>query len=443
MAQSEILGLFGLTPEAYQQSQRAADERAALQYAQLDPMSAARMGFFQVGQGLGRGISSLLGVEDPQLQKISQLQAIAKDIDYSDPLSIKSAVESLAKVDPASAMRLSQFGQDLMFKQSQIAKNLQPAKLTGDERYLSIINNVDSLIRAGRPVPDELLAQANMASQMLAKPRTYFDAATGQSVSVPATDPSKAYPQLFEEFKKRGMGLTLTPSVTQATEGNLPAGSQRRIAEIEGSLTKLGQSQIDLNGFLNALRNNEVQYDATANTFDFLGSILPPAFGFKEQGNQVKKDEINRALKERVNTLLLQAKGTQTEGDAQRASDLIADKFTYLSQQRMIGAINSVIKAENKLKNELETEAQSLRQRGQPERPAEQPGAPTPRPTTPTARQPTPLPQPTPSPQPKPAVRLSDDQKIELFINRNTKNGVGPTKEEARNFLRSRGLLTE
>ena len=98
MAQSEILGLFGLTPEAYQQSQRAADERAALQYAQLDPMSAARMGFFQAGQGIGRGVGSLLGVEDPQLQMIAQQQQILRNVDQNDPESIAAGARMAAEM---------------------------------------------------------------------------------------------------------------------------------------------------------------------------------------------------------------------------------------------------------------------------------------------------------------------------------------------------------
>lgn len=108
MAQSEILGLFGLTPEAYQQSQRAADERAALQYAQLDPMSAARMGFFQAGQGLGRGIGSLLGVEDPQLRMIAQQQQILRNVDQNDPESIAAGARMAAEMgNPRLAAALS------------------------------------------------------------------------------------------------------------------------------------------------------------------------------------------------------------------------------------------------------------------------------------------------------------------------------------------------
>jgi hypothetical protein len=129
MAQSEILGLFGLTPEAYQQSQRAADERAALQYAQLDPMSAARMGFFQAGQGIGRGVGSLLGVEDPQLQMIAQQQQILRNVDQNDPESIAAGARMAAEMgNPRLAAALGELQRKTMESKALVAQREAAAK---------------------------------------------------------------------------------------------------------------------------------------------------------------------------------------------------------------------------------------------------------------------------------------------------------------------------
>lgn len=129
MAQSEILGLFGLTPEAYQQSQRAADERAALQYAQLDPMSAARMGFFQAGQGIGRGVGSLLGVEDPQLQMIAQQQQILRNVDQNDPESIAAGARMAAEMgNPRLAAALGDLQRRTVESQALVAQREAAAR---------------------------------------------------------------------------------------------------------------------------------------------------------------------------------------------------------------------------------------------------------------------------------------------------------------------------
>jgi hypothetical protein len=187
-----------------------------------------------------------------------------------------------------------------------------------------------------------------------------------------ATDPSKAFPLAYKEMGATTEGGATTvpkPTVQQATAGNIPAASQKEIGEIAASLTKLENSAPELDSFLKSLINKEVVYNATSNTLDILGATVLPALGLKEQGSQVKKDEIKRALTERVNTLLLMAKGTQTEGDAERAKDQIASTTTFLSQARMIGAIEGLQRAEKKLEKELLAKRSSLQSQGRPEAP--------------------------------------------------------------------------
>lgn len=122
MAQDSIIGgLFGLTPEMYQRSQAEEDQKAAMQFAQLSPLQQASAGFYSAGMGLGRGIGTLLGVEDPQLQMIAQQQQILKNVDPNDPESIAAGARMASEMGNAQlAMSLSAFSRDLMQKQSQI-----------------------------------------------------------------------------------------------------------------------------------------------------------------------------------------------------------------------------------------------------------------------------------------------------------------------------------
>ncbi len=97
MAQDSIVGgLFGLTPEMYQRSQQAADQQEAMQFAQLSPFQQASAGFYSAGRGLGRGIGTLLGAEDPQLQMIAQQQQILRNVDPNDPESLAQAARVAA-----------------------------------------------------------------------------------------------------------------------------------------------------------------------------------------------------------------------------------------------------------------------------------------------------------------------------------------------------------
>ena len=381
MAESMVAGLFGLTPQAYQNQQYNQDLKRGIELAALSPGAAAQAGLqASVGQ-LGRGIAGAMGIEDPQLKMISARQQIMSQLDQSDPESLLKGAQMFAQAgDQQAAMALAQYARQaqessskIALQQAQTLKALQPEKLTGDERYIQALRIVETKLQKGeKPTPTEL-ANANISGQMLSKPRSYLDQASGQMITQAATDPSKAFPLAYKEMGATTEGGATTvpkPTVQKATAGNIPAGSQAEIGNIQASLAKLENSAPELESFLQSLKTEEVKFNATSNTLDLLGATVLPAFGFKEQGGQVKKDEIKRALTERVNTLLLMAKGTQTEGDAERAKDQIASTTTFLSQARMIGAIEGLQRAEKKLERELLAKRTSLQSQGKAPEPS-------------------------------------------------------------------------
>ena len=433
-----VQSLFGITPEMYQQSQQARADAQALQYAQLTPFQQANYaigrGANMLGGAIGRG---LLGVEDPQMKLISARQQIMSQTDQSDPKSLASAAKQLNAIgDTQGAMALTDYirkaqesAGKIALQNAQLLKAMQPAKLTGDERYIENLRIVETKLQNNEKPTLTELANANISGQMLSKPRSYFDQASGQMVTQAATDPSKAFPLAYKQMgatTEDGVTTVPKPTVQKATSGNIPAGSQTEIGNIQANLAKLENSSPELESFLQSLKTGEVKFNATSNTLDLLGATVLPAFGFKEQGGQVKKDEIKRALTERVNTLLLMAKGTQTEGDAERAKDQIASTTTFLSQARMIGAIEGLQRAEKKLEKELVAKRTSLQSQGKPEA-QETPSA------KPTEE------KPTPKPTVKP-VGETRDQLIERIIKLNASNGKTVTRAQVEQKLRESGL---
>jgi hypothetical protein len=436
MAENIVAGLFGMTPQMYQNQQYGQDLNRGIALAQLSPGAAAQAGLqASVGQ-LGRGIAGAMGIQDPQMMKMSQRNQLLQEIDLTDPNSLVAAAKKAASIGDAEfavglidrAKSLAESSSKIALTQAQTIKALQPAKLTGDERYIADLRAVESKILEGKEPTANELSNANMAAQMLSKPRSFFDQASGQTVTIPATDPSKAFPETFKAMVKTeaqgGIGVP-KPTVQTTTAGNLPSSSQTVISEIDANLKKLELSAPELQSFLTSLKSGEVKYNATSNTLDLLGATVLPAFGLEEKGAQVKKDEIKRALTERVNTLLLMAKGTQTEGDASRAADQIASNTTYLSQARMIGAIEGLTRTENKLSSELNAKKTALQSQGR----TEAPGVPT---TAPVTQQ-----QAAKPAQPK-SSELTREQKIQRFIDF---NGGKPTRQQAENALRDAGKL--
>jgi hypothetical protein len=433
MATDIVQSLFGITPDMYEQGQQAQAEARALQYAKLNPFEQAN---YAIGRGasmLGGAIGRGLGGEDPERRKIELQQQLLSGIDLSDPKSLIQGAKdanqmglpqlSLNLVDRAKALQES--AGKIAVQNAQLAKALAPAKLTGDERYISALRTIETKIAKNEPITEIELSDANMAGQMLSKPRSFFDQASGQTVTIPATDPSKAFPRTYKLLgaeQETGGTTTPKPTTQQATPGNLPAGSQKEIGDIDANLKKLELSSPELQSFLGSLKSGDVKYNATSNTLDLLGAIALPALGLAEKGDQVKKDEIKRALTERVNSLLLMAKGTQTEGDASRAADQIASSTTYLSQNRMVGAIEGLMKTEAKLVSELGAKKNALQSQGRTEVPG----------VAPVKQEVKPVQQPSKS------TELSKEQKIQLFINH---NGGRPTRQEAEQALRNAGKL--
>jgi hypothetical protein len=102
-----VQSLFGVTPESYQQAQQQRADAQALRFAQLDPFQQAN---FAIGRGanmLGGAIGGALGGQDPELQRISMRQQIARQLNPGDPASIQQAIAALSQAgDAEGAMML-------------------------------------------------------------------------------------------------------------------------------------------------------------------------------------------------------------------------------------------------------------------------------------------------------------------------------------------------
>jgi len=98
MAERNIVGgMFGMTPEMYQRSVAARDTATNAQLAALAPGQLAGFYAMEAGSGLGRATQGLLGVEDPQLAMIRDVQQMRSQFDVSTPQGLRQFAQALGQ----------------------------------------------------------------------------------------------------------------------------------------------------------------------------------------------------------------------------------------------------------------------------------------------------------------------------------------------------------
>jgi hypothetical protein len=125
--------LFGVSPESYQQQQSDLADQRALQYAKLDPFQQANYAIGRGAYGLAGAIGGALGGQDPELQKISQRQALLGMIDPTNPDSYAQAIQAALQTgdnEAAYALR----GE--MMKAAQRSQEAEQAKMEREDRLV-------------------------------------------------------------------------------------------------------------------------------------------------------------------------------------------------------------------------------------------------------------------------------------------------------------------
>jgi hypothetical protein len=118
MATDIVQGLFGMTPESYQQQRDAAALQRAASFGQMSPMESARTSIFYGANQLGGAIGGMLGAEDPQLVRIRQQQQVLTGLDINDPQSIAQAVKRASDMgNPQLALQLTALGDQALQRQ--------------------------------------------------------------------------------------------------------------------------------------------------------------------------------------------------------------------------------------------------------------------------------------------------------------------------------------
>ena len=226
-------GLFGITPEMYQQQQNQQALAQSAELGQLDPFSAARTGLIYGG----RQLAGVLGGQDPMLQLLSKRNAVLKNVDQNDVNSIMQGARELSQFDPEGANKLAILAREAIAKNAEASQKYAQANKAmaetgeiGSKRDL-LNARVQALVDGGTP--------ENLAKGIASNDKAFADFIAARNIATPADYAVQARALGFEAkpFLK-----DYTPEQVQAMEKGVFA-HKAGIAKAGANVLNISQKQ--------------------------------------------------------------------------------------------------------------------------------------------------------------------------------------------------------
>lgn len=362
---SQIAGLF-MTPEMYQQAQQAQREAQAIEMAKLSPFQQGMANTYMGVGNLVQTAGGALGGQDPMLQALTMRKKVAQNIDWTKPESIAAGAQALAQNgDPQGALLIAEEGRAAQLKIAQAAKASGAAGATTvSERNRALIQQAEVKLAKGEKLTPEEEANARWLVAQESKPKIFRDSDTGEIIKIDPLDLSSAAPNLAKTFgKQAATGVApQAAGVTSTIVSKVDTGTRKELGNVD-------QSLVDLDTSINKIASltpkiEEVNLGLAQN----LERGIRGFFGRPTEDTKQFK-ELQREIRKQSNNLLLLAKGTQTEGDAQRARDQLADEDTWKNKELLTAAFNDLQTTLKNTQSALMAKRQTLTASGIPQAP--------------------------------------------------------------------------
>ena len=388
MAQNIVSGLFGITPNDVYDAYAAQDRRAAVDL--MNNPTLAQMGIYygsQIGSGLGRGVASLLGAEDPRLQQAKIMaEAQQQNFDTTSPEGLQQLAQFFVqRGQPGLASQVAQQAQEIkklyaeeQLKKAQAVKALQEPQGTEAERNRNFLIQVEQKLARGEDVPQEAKNQAALILQEMSKPKSFFDPSSGQMITQPGLNPLQSLPNLSNNLlgnkqttpqsgqisNQQGVSTSLPGGIqtTQVTQPKMDAGTIKELGALDADIIKIDDSLKNIRSVKNTI--NSLDLGLLQNTGRSIQSIL----GVNTK-DRLAFDKAQRTVQQQANNLLLLAKGVQTEGDAKRAYETIMNPDTWKNTDALQAAFNDLETITSATKEALAVKRNTLQSGGRTEAP--------------------------------------------------------------------------
>ncbi len=345
--------LFGVTPESLMASREQRMQEQAMRVAQLDPFQQARYTSSLATNRLGSALGGLLGAEDPELQKVRTLQSLMSGADTTTFQGQADLARKLAQAGfGVQAMQVAESAQSLRSKQAQATK--AESGLKREEDYRAALAKLPA--DASEEDIKKVVMQFGDADKLLTVLSNSADRAAARQQQL----------ELARERIQAQIDMARERGATQAQIAQMQIDGRVQIAQLTAALkqdkatevddkaaTRIGQNVV----FEKLTEDGESiikQIDKNPNAFTLSGrgeAAIKSVFSPNDPVVKARSD-VEAYLNKARNAYLLAAKGTQTEGDAQRAWQEFAGSLDFASAE---GAKRSV----ERIRTELQTQKQA------------------------------------------------------------------------------------
>jgi hypothetical protein len=188
MADNIVAGLFGLNPQMYGEQQRRSALNEGIALAQLDPAARGAAMTYAGAKGFSGALAGAMGIQDPQLQMISQTNQLMQGLNLRDPQSLLGAAQQASQMgNTALAMNLLDLSDKAQARLQQIQAQqevLQARQIsqqafqpgTPDRPQMLDIQERQQMADQGTPLPENFAGTApsydigRVANRLLATP---------------------------------------------------------------------------------------------------------------------------------------------------------------------------------------------------------------------------------------------------------------------------------
>lgn len=297
-----VQGMFGVDPLQYQQQQQMALDTQAQNFANMTPMQRAQYGIYKGASQIGTGVGNMLGMQDPMLKKAADLKQLASQFDITTPEGLMQAAQAAMKAGyPREAQQAVAAAQKMRLDQATIGQK------SGE--------NMNTMIASGKFTPESLAR--------------------------------------YQQSRN--------PGDLELVDKGLTGGALEKVSSAEQNITSLSSGNTEIDSWL-----QKVDPEKPSVTFGPASTIGAGASNLigSPTKNALEQSKLRRFVSREANAILTAAKGTQTEGDAQRAYDMIMSGLDKNSNEGVYSALEDLKAMKQTTVKGLETYVGTMKSKG-------------------------------------------------------------------------------